>query len=152
MANSTPTLSGDAGHSSLSGYGPSSNAAAVLPVFDGNKKSFRDFDFKLKALCFELGLDVILLRPSEWQASIAALQRRVDGHNVMRGATEQDASSLAKEQSKSRLLAKILITKISANVSRLLQESLREEDHFNAIAIYKFLHQNFSISEEMKQF
>ena len=100
MANSTPTLSGDAGHSSLSGYGPSSNAAAVLPVFDGNKKSFRDFDFKLKALCFELGLDVILLRPSEWQASIAALQRRVDG----RGATEQDASSLVKEQAKSRLL------------------------------------------------
>ena len=159
MASSIPVSAAhEAGHSST-GYGPSSNAAAVLPVFDGNKKSFRDFDFKLKAVCFELNLDDILLRPGEWQASVAALQRRVESRRGPAASTRstdpavvQDASSLAKELSKSRLLTKILITKISGTVTRLLQDTLPEDDHFNPISIYKFLRQNYSISEEMKQF
>ena len=64
---------------SSTGYGAlAASAAQSIPIFDGDKKSFSDFDFKVKAVCLDLGLDDILLRPQEWQQTVVALQRRVD--------------------------------------------------------------------------
>ena len=53
------------------GYG-SPAAAAALEKFSG--VNFDDWDYKLKAICFQQGLGDILLHPDEWQQTVAALQ------------------------------------------------------------------------------
>ena len=63
------------------GYGlpaaSSATASAMLsiPEFNGNRKEFNAFDFKLKAVCFDLNLETILLKPEEWSYTLSALQR-----------------------------------------------------------------------------
>ena len=142
---------------SPTGYGPAASAAASIPIFDGNNKSFADFNFKLKAVAFELNLDEILLRPQEWFSGYTALQRRVESARTTRSSSEDPAAvtalaaSLNLESSKAKLLARILIGKLQHNVSKRLQEALPEDEHFNPISIYKFLKANYSVSEEAKK-
>ena len=54
------------------------SAAQFIPEFGGDRKTFADWDFKLKAVAYDLGLDDLLLRPQEWHASHPALQQRVE--------------------------------------------------------------------------
>ena len=103
------------------GYGPAASAAQSIPIFDGNNKSFADFNFKLKAVAFELNLDEILLRPQEWLSGFTALQRRVESARSTRSSSEDPAvataiSTLNVETSKSKILARILIGKLNHNV------------------------------------
>ncbi len=48
------------------GYGllPTAPTAHLIPKFDGNRQSFADFEFKLKAVAFDLGIEDLLLRLS----------------------------------------------------------------------------------------
>ena len=66
-----------AGLQTTAGYGFAASAAHSIPMLDGNKKSFKDFQYKLRACALELGLEEILLRPEEWKASQQALQQRI---------------------------------------------------------------------------
>ena len=36
------------------------SAASSIPEFGGDRKTFADFDFKLKAVAYDLGLDVLV--------------------------------------------------------------------------------------------
>ena len=130
-----------------SGYGTSAaSAAQSIPELDGNRKSFSDFDWKLKAVALDLNLDDILLRPAEWQATVRALQQRVDGRagpstrssssTAVDPATQADQSQLQAELAKSKLLARILIDKLKPSVSQILRDTLPEEEQFNPISIY----------------
>ena len=84
------------------GYGPMlASAASSIPEFGGDRKTFADFDFKLKAVAYDLGLDDLLLRPQEWKASFQALQQRVEragSHVTTRSASSSspDPSILAE--------------------------------------------------------
>ena len=60
---------------STTGYG-SPAAAAALEKFSG--VNFDDWNYKLKAFCFQQGLSDILLHPEEYQQTVATLQRRAD--------------------------------------------------------------------------
>jgi len=72
------TSSLSASQQTTTGYGPMlASAAHSIPEFGGDRKTFADWDFKLKAVAYDLGLDDLLLRPQEWQASLRALQQRV---------------------------------------------------------------------------
>jgi ribulose kinase len=70
----TSSASGSAEHSST-GYGApaaspaSASAMLSIPEFDGNRKAFTAFDFKLKAVCYDLNLETILLKPEEYPCS-----------------------------------------------------------------------------------
>ena len=107
-----------------------SAASQSLPVFDGKRQSFADWNFKLKAVCFDLNLDDILLRPQEWNEAHIALQRRVESRacgvstraastSADSAATIADQTQLSAELGKFKLLARILISKLSPQVSDL---------------------------------
>ena len=105
--------------------------------------------FKLKAYALELGLDEILLRPAEWKAAQQVLQQHIQERTAVRAESTSTRSSsttvdqllvqaqdqLTLEQGKSKQLARILIGKMSPQVSQLLQESLPENDQFDPIEI-----------------
>jgi hypothetical protein len=138
------------------------SAAHSIPEFGGDRKTFADWDFKLKAVAYDLGLDDLLLRPEEWQASLRALQQRVEragSHATTRSASSSapdpsilaESSQIQKEMGNSRLLARLIIGKLKGNVTQLLRDSLPEKDHFDPIAIYAFLRGQYSVSEEAKK-
>ena len=157
------TSSLSAGLQTPIGYGPMlASAAQSIPEFEGDRKTFADFDFKLKAVAYDLGLDDLLLRPQEWQASHRALQQRVEragSHATTRSASSSatdpsilaESTQLQKEVGNSKLLARLIIGKLKGNVTQLLRDSLPEKDHFDPIAIYAFLRAQFSVSEEAKK-
>ena len=156
------TSSLSAGLQTPIGYGPMlASAAQSIPEFEGDRKTFADFDFKLKAVAYDLGLDDLLLRPQEWQASHRALQQRVEragSHATTRSASSSasdssiaESNQLQKEIGNSKLLARLIIGKLKHNVTQLLRDSLPEKDHFDPIAIYAFLRGQFSVSEEAKK-
>ena len=155
------TPSGSVSSDSQIGYGlpaaSSATASAMLsiPEFNGNRKEFNAFDFKLKAVCFDLNLETILLKPEEWSYSLSALQRRV-GHLPLDTrssdpAVMADLRALATEQQKSKTLTKLLVGKLSANVISTLQASIPSDEWFNPVAIYKFLRQQYAVSDEAKK-
>ena len=107
------------------GYGPAASAANSIPEFSGDVKSFADFEFKLKAVAFEFGLEEILLRPQEWLASQEALKHRIEGRSgaSTRSSSSsapvdhaQDQAQLNAEQGKYKHLARILIGKLATRV------------------------------------
>ena len=137
------TSSLSAGLQTPIGYGPMlASAAQSIPEFEGDRKTFADFDFKLKAVAYDLGLDDLLLRPQEWQASLRALQQRVEragSHATTRSASSSatdpsilaESTQLQKEVGNSKLLARLIIGKLKGNVTQLLRDSLPEKDHFD---------------------
>ena len=142
------------------GYGPAASAANSIPEFSGDVKSFADFEFKLKAVAFEFGLEEILLRPQEWLASQEALKHRIEGRSgaSTRSSSSsapvdhaQDQAQLNAEQGKYKHLARILIGKLKPSVAQLLRDSLPESEHFNPIAIYRFLRQQYAVSDEVRK-
>jgi len=128
----------------------------------GTENLFRiQVDWKLKAVALDLNLDDILLRPTEWQATVRALQQRVDGRagpstrssssTAVDPATQADQSQLQAELAKSKLLARILIGKLKPSVSQILRDTLPEEEQFNPISIYRFLRQQYAVSDEARK-
>ena len=131
-------------------------SAASLDKFSG--VNFDDWDYKLKAICFQQGLGDILLHPDEWQQTVAALQRRVDSRTSAMSTRSsssaspdadtgsQDVTALKAERTKSTLLTSILVNKITDKISKILREHLPESELFNPIAIYRFLRANYATS------
>ena len=150
-----------AGQSTTTGYGPAASAANSIPEFNGDAKSFNDFDFKLRALAIEFDLEEILLEPQKWLASQEALKQRIEGRS---GASTRSSSSssdhaqvaqeqaqLKTEQSKYKYLARLIIGRLKPSVTQQLRDSLPESDHFNPIAIYRFLRQQYAMSDELRK-
>ena len=47
-----------AGLQTTTGYGSAASAAHSIPMLDGNKKPFKDFQYKLRACALELVLEL----------------------------------------------------------------------------------------------
>ena len=121
------------------GYG-SPAAAAALDKFSG--VNFDDWDYKLKAICFQLGLGDILLHPDEWQQTVAALNRRVESRSSgisTRSSSSgpspdveaaSDLAALKAERNKSTMLTSILVNKITDKISKILRAHVPEAEHF----------------------
>jgi hypothetical protein len=58
---------------------------------------------------------------------------------------------LKTEQGKYKYLARLIIGRLKPSVTQQLRDSLPESDHFNPIAIYRFLRQQYAMSDELRK-
>ena len=153
---------------------PSADAkqlASGIPLFDGRADRFADFVYKTKAVFLELGVDDSLLRSVDnvnevitrregLTAAVQAAQRgqssssqHVSGNT--RSATQSASQSLAESVEQmtselatinrhSQLIARVVITRLSSSVTDRLRRALPENQHFDGLAIWRYLHQTYA--------
>ena len=166
LINNMATLASVSSAQSSTGYGPSAHAAGhAVPIFNGNRKSFEDFDFKLTAIAIDLNLDAILLHPEVWTEKMDSARSRIESRSggqmstrsgsqsasVEDPAIAADRAFLVAEEIKSRKLAALIIGKLSDGVAAPLRASLIHDEWFDAIAVYRFLKLTYSTSDEAKK-
>jgi hypothetical protein len=146
----------------LSGYGPVGASSASVPFFDGKREDFADFSYKLRAVLLEHNIDDIVFNPTAFQKQCDIVARKAslrsaslpkdpaDDNEQQRAARnillDPAIPTMDQLDQRKKLASRIIISRLSAKVSEQMRVALPEDLHFDALSIYTYLSNTYSMS------
>ena len=124
-------------------------------MFKGDRGSFEDFAYKMKAVFYDNCVDQVVFEPHKFQSLYESAGKVVStaAARTTRSASQEpatldaaDAAAKAVEalDAKKRLATRLLTQRLDSKVCDLMRATLHEDQHFDAAAIWGFLHTEYA--------